>query len=194
MLSELRASQRAVRELAAAALDEGALASVRARIASARAQSENRHPARWRWAVAAGLATVTACALWLATLNSVKPDALRAREAVTPPSSSPTASPPTQPRSASIRRHERQPERERPTLRAERHVSRRLDQHVPTPALSPDDADQLARAVVVVSRIESVSDAVREPPPPPSPTALVRWATADPNVVIYWRLESDGGE
>jgi hypothetical protein len=191
MLSELRASQRAVKELAAAPLDGAALARVRARVVSARAQSDLRHPTHWRWAVAAGLATVAAGALWLATLNGVKPDAPRAREAETPPSTSPTASAPTQPRSTSIRRDERLPQRERPMLRAERHVSP-VDPHLATPALSPQDADQLARAVVAVSRIESVNDAAGDPPPPPSPTPLVRWATADPNVVIYWRLENGG--
>jgi anti-sigma factor RsiW len=195
LLSALRASQRAVRALAAAPVDEAALARVRARIVAARAQSYAHQPPHWRWAVAAGLATVTAGALWLAMLNGVKPDAPRVREAETSPSTSPVASPPTPPRNALIRRPERQPEGKRPSLPVERHLSPHLDQHVVTaPALTPDDADQLARAVVVLSRIESLSDAVREPPPPPSPTPLVRWATADPNVVIYWRLESTGGE
>jgi hypothetical protein len=60
------------------------------------------------------------------------------------------------------------------------------------PALSPDDADQLARAVVAIARIERVDEAPSEPSPAPAP--LVRLATADPDVVIYWQLEPSGGE
>ena len=60
------------------------------------------------------------------------------------------------------------------------------------PALSPDDADQLARAVVAIARIERVDEAPADPEP--SPTTLMRLATADPDVVIYWQLEPSGGE
>ncbi len=71
-----------------------------------------------------------------------------------------------------------------------------MDRPAPVPTLSSDDADQLARAVVAISRIRSVEEAVRQPPAPPDPdaTPLVRLATDDPNVVIYWRLEPNGGE
>jgi hypothetical protein len=61
------------------------------------------------------------------------------------------------------------------------------------PHLSPDDADQLARAVVAVSRIRRLSD---EPPAARddrSAPAMVRLETPDPDVVIYWQLDSNGG-
>jgi hypothetical protein len=61
------------------------------------------------------------------------------------------------------------------------------------PHLSPDDADQLARAVVAVSRIRRLSD---EPPAARddrSSPAMVRLETPDPDVVIYWQLDSNGG-
>jgi hypothetical protein len=62
------------------------------------------------------------------------------------------------------------------------------------PALSPEDADQLARAVVLVSQIKRVSDwPPAQPPRPPSDTGLVQLATDDPNVVIYWQIDSNGG-
>ena len=60
------------------------------------------------------------------------------------------------------------------------------------PALSPDDADQLARAVVAIARIDRLDEAPLDAEP--SPTPLVRLATADPDVVIYWQLEPSGGE
>jgi hypothetical protein len=68
------------------------------------------------------------------------------------------------------------------------------DRPAGVPALSADDADQLARAVVAVSRIQSVRDIRPDPDPAPEPTPMIRLATADPNVVIYWRLDSNGGQ
>jgi anti-sigma factor RsiW len=62
------------------------------------------------------------------------------------------------------------------------------------PALSPDDADQLARAVVAIARIGRVDEAPIETEPSPAAAALMRLATADPDVVIYWQLEPSGGE
>ena len=62
--------------------------------------------------------------------------------------------------------------------------------------MSAADADQLARAVVAISQIRSAHD--RPPEPDPSPgvesAPLMRLATADPNVIIYWQLEPNGGE
>ena len=62
------------------------------------------------------------------------------------------------------------------------------------PALSADDADQLARAVVAIARIRRVDDARPEDEAPPAAAPLMRLATADPDVVIYWQLEPSGGE
>jgi anti-sigma factor RsiW len=80
----------------------------------------------------------------------------------------------------------------------------------PESALTPEEADQLARAVVALARIEGLSDAVEgsteetglatgedEEDTPDSVAAsgtLVRWTTADPDVVIYWQLDSNGGD
>ena len=58
------------------------------------------------------------------------------------------------------------------------------------PALSQEDADQLARAVVAVSRIERVTDTYQEPA---ARSTWVRLTTDDPKVVIYWQLDSNGG-
>jgi hypothetical protein len=59
------------------------------------------------------------------------------------------------------------------------------------PALSPDDADQLARAVVAIARVQRVDEVPDDVEP--SPVPLMRLATADPDVVIYWQLEPNGG-
>jgi len=66
-----------------------------------------------------------------------------------------------------------------------------LDSVVP---LSEDDAAQLARAVVVLSKIERLSDFNEEPDALPRSSSMVRFETADPNVVIYWELAPIGGE
>jgi hypothetical protein len=60
--------------------------------------------------------------------------------------------------------------------------------------LSPDEADQLARAVVAVSKIASLSDLRRreEPEGEPSSGPFARLATDDPDVVIYWQLDAIG--
>ena len=80
-----------------------------------------------------------------------------------------------------------------------------------TSALTPEEADQLARAVVALARIERLSDVPvtsgeparlgtdegggEVPPGSAGPTGtLVRWTTANPDVVIYWQLDSNGGE
>jgi hypothetical protein len=60
------------------------------------------------------------------------------------------------------------------------------------PTLSADDADQLARAVVAIARIERVDEVPVDAEPSPEPP-LMRLATADPDVVIYWQLEPNGG-
>jgi hypothetical protein len=61
------------------------------------------------------------------------------------------------------------------------------------PTLSPEDADQLARAVVALSKIRRFSDAEKPMPAEPAVAGQVVLATSDPNVVIYWQLASNGG-
>jgi len=63
------------------------------------------------------------------------------------------------------------------------------------PALSPEEADQLVRALVYVSQLDRLPSADEEPPEEmPTPTSqLARFETDDPNVVIYWLMDSNGG-
>jgi hypothetical protein len=200
LLAGLQASQEALGVLREEPLSEEALAIVRALVASA----QPRQPAplfRWRWAVAAGLATVAAAAVWLATPAVRAPRVPAA--AVRTSSSQPAPASPMVPALAkpsgreAPARTQSTPSNEASasTIRARKPVSDDVSRPGATPSLSPEDADQLARAVVAISRITSVQDALREPlPPDPSPAPVVRLATADPDVVIYWRLDSNGGE
>ncbi len=74
------------------------------------------------------------------------------------------------------------------------HVRRgRTDRPSVVPALSPDDADQLARAVVAIARVQRVDEVPLDAEPSPAPAPLMRLATTDPDVVIYWQLEPNGG-
>jgi hypothetical protein len=63
--------------------------------------------------------------------------------------------------------------------------------------LSPEDADRLAQALVYVSKLDGVPPMPEEPSEtdheakPAAP--LIRLATDDPNVVIYWQIDSNGG-
>jgi hypothetical protein len=61
------------------------------------------------------------------------------------------------------------------------------------PELSPEDASQLARALVGVSRIRRLRDRPPAALVEPFPPAMVRLETPDPGVVIYWQLDSNGG-
>ena len=68
-----------------------------------------------------------------------------------------------------------------------------LEAAQPAPTLSPEDADQLARALVAVSRIRRLSDWRAGAPAAPSSPTVVRLETLDPDVVIYWQLDANGG-
>jgi hypothetical protein len=61
-------------------------------------------------------------------------------------------------------------------------------------ALSPEDADQLAQAALAMSRIRSVEEALRKPVSTDPQPVVVRLETPNPDVLIYWRLDSNGGE
>jgi anti-sigma factor RsiW len=184
-LAGLRASQRALRELAAEPLDDATSASLRARVISAARKPRPRPSTVERWAIAASLAGIVAATLWRA-MPAVHAPSAPGVAALPAVASRPTleAPPPTR----------EEPPRPTPsTLRAAPVVSPHVERPAAVPRLSPEDADQLARAVVAISRIRSVEEALREPPvADPSPTPLIRMATADPNVVIYWRLEPGG--
>jgi anti-sigma factor RsiW len=193
-LVELQASQRALHDLADEPLDDGALASLGSRVAAAAARKGPSVVGAGWWGVAASLAVAAGGAiLWLTApvVHAPHEPRVAAGPAPTPgrvaPASRPAEFPVTAP--------ENRPERPRSTVRVARAVSHGMDRPAPVPTLSPDDGDQLARAVVAISRIRSVEGALREAAPTdPPPTPLMRIATADPNVVIYWRLEPNGGE
>lgn len=200
LLAGLQASQEALGVLREEPLSEEALAIVRALVASAQPAQPVRFP-RWRWAVATGLTTVAAAAVWLAmpTVRAPRIPAAAVHTASSQPApASPTAAAFAKPSG----REAATPSQSTPTneasvstIRARKPVSHDVSRPSATPSLSPEDADQLARAVVAISRITNVQDALREPlPPDPSPTPVVRLATADPDIVIYWRLDSNGGE
>ena len=193
LLAGLRASQAAVGVLRGEPLNEEALALVRGHVLSARTPVDSVPVFRWRWAVAACLASVGTAALWLA-MPSVRAPHVPA-DAVHTAASLPVPPPlATAPPRATPSRLEPLP-RPQSTIQRREPVSQGVSRPSATPSLSPDDADQLARAVMAISRITNVQDALREPlPPDPSPTPVVRLATANPDVVIYWRLDSNGGE
>ncbi len=177
-LRELRSSQTALKELAAEPLDEDALAAVRLRVRWAYRQGP-RHPrAAMYWAIAASLMAAIGGLVWLRAREARSPaPPLLAAVSKATPSWAPT-------------RAEAAPR----AVSGPRPARRRQDSTIRAGALSPEDADQLARAVVAVSQIESVEDATAPPPAPSDRPPLMRLATSDPDIVIYWQLESDGGK
>ena len=201
-LAELRASQALVKDLAAEEIDSEALAVVRVRTIVAAARARRSRRPRWVPAWAAAAAIVLALGTLALVVALVGRNPVRTSDLPLPPPSAPTAlaspvvpspvgAPPrTGPRSV------------RSTIPAPRDVSPRMEQTrrrpedsaSVVPALSPDDADQLARAVVAIARIERVDEAPIETEPSPAAAPLMRLATADPDVVIYWQLEPSGGE
>jgi anti-sigma factor RsiW len=190
-LSELQSSQRAVKDLAAGMIGAEALASLRVRIASAPVESPKRLTAAWRWTIAAGVAALAAATWWLAPSSVTAPNPAKV---VRLPATAPGDERGLKGPGVGVALHDRAPERKRRTVRAERRASAHVEPPAPTSTLSPEDADRLARALVAVSHIDRVTDALGEPPPSPMPATLIRLATADPNVVIYWRLDSSGGK
>ena len=194
-LAELRASQARVKDLAAEEIDSEALAAMRVRTIVAAARARRSRGPRWvpAWAAAAAVIVAVGALVWVALVPWTDPPRT---VAVPPPPSnapsaiaSPLAPPVIAPRSA------------RSTLPGPAAVSPHMERaHVRrgwadrpsvVPALSPDDADQLARAVVAIARVQRVDEAPDEVEP--SPVPLMRLATADPDVVIYWQLEPNGG-
>lgn len=229
VLQELQASQRAVKALAAASLPERSLAAVREKVLAQAGRERvpaGAVPARV-WAPVA--AAIAALALVLGVVGSERlagpqhPVAEPAPPASTleaerlgsaPPlaATSPTrAAPPGDrvasgtPGSGSGGQPGSSP---RSTVPRSRSVYRSEEPAMAEPdsALTPQEADQLARAVVALARIEGTSggsdglDALGEahdafPHRATGRTgSIVRWTTADPDVVIYWQLDSNGGE
>jgi anti-sigma factor RsiW len=196
-LADLRESQGAVRALAAEPLAEELLLAVRAAVRRRLATRRTPHP--WRWAAAAVVAFLAVGGSWLLWRTPVAPISTPRGEGRPPQTarsagarplpapavplpelgavSPPRLLPPARPNARS-------------TLRMARAVSPGVAHTTTAPTLSQEDADQLARAVVAVSRIERVTDT---DPEPATPSTWVRLTTDDPKVVIYWQLDSNGG-
>jgi anti-sigma factor RsiW len=188
-LAELRASQALVKDLATEEVPPEALAAVRVGLGAAAAETRPRRDGQVAaWAAAAAIV------LALGALAYVVPrvggrEPMRTAVVSSPPSSpratiaSPVITPPST--GSTIQG--------RPTVSPRMEQARR-DRPPVVPALSPDDADQLARAVVAISRIERVDGVPADAEPSRASAPLMRLATADPDVVIYWQLEPSGGE
>jgi len=174
-LGELRASQGTLKALAAEPLDEDALAAVRLRVRSPNRQRPS-HTSALYWGMAASLIAAIGGFAWL-----------RGREARPP-------GPPLVPAMPSTSVTSATPPVGGTPVRTPRRVFPIMDVPTPAPTLSREDADQLARAVVAVSQIESVEDVAAPSPAPSDRPPLIRLATSDPDIVIYWQLESEGGK
>lgn len=203
-LQGLKESQRKLKVLAAEPLEDAALAAVRTRVVAALHESARRPVVvpGWGWTLAASLAV---SALGLAMVVSRTTPRASRQTAGLPSPSAPTVAPvappvPVEtPGGAPTRRPpvgaavppSRRPSTVRPATAVSQGMERETARVVP--GLSPDDADQLARAIVAVSRIRRVTDRPPAPPDEPFPPAVVRLQTSDPGVVIYWQLDPNGG-
>jgi putative zinc finger protein len=199
LLAELYASQALVKDLAAEEIDPDALAAVGLRAIVAAARDRRSRPSVPWWAAAAAIVLSLGAAIWAVRLLREADPARTAAVSPPPPPAAPpsrVAAPTVAPVATSSSRS---------TLPGLPAVSPRMGpSHVrrgrtsppaaAVPTLSPDDADQLARAVVAIARIQRVEEAPVAAPPSPAPAPLMRLATADPDVVIYWQLEPNGGE
>ena len=195
LLAELYASQALVKDLAAEEIDPEALATVRVRAIVVAARSRrSRSGSVPAWAMAAAIVLSLGAAVW----------GIRHLREADPARTSAVLWPPPRVASATVPSVTAAPS-PRSTLPGSPAVSRRMEaaqvrrgrSERPTaavPTLSPDDADQLARAVVAIARIRRVDVIGPEAEPSPAPAPLMRLATADPDVVIYWQLEPNGGE
>jgi hypothetical protein len=192
-LDDLRASQSLVRGLATESIDEDELANLRERViaaVSSPAPSRGHRASGVLWTAAAAVVVVGISALaWMATRQEFRaPQVAKETSATTAPSrpQRPTRHESTQGAMPDV------------SLRMDRaRVARaRVSRPARVPALSRDDADQLARAVVAVSQIQSAHDRPADPDPSPGVESapLMRLASTDPNVVIYWQLDPNGGD
>lgn len=196
-LDGLGTSQSLVKDLAAEAIDPEALADVRARVVAASASASRSAGPRGRsprpavWAVAAAVALAAAgLVVWLAMASRVASRGPSVAVGPAPVAAVPSVPAPPQ---RSLGSTPRALPRVSPHMGRPAVARAPVDQPPAVAALSVDDADQLARAVVAMSRIRSVEVVEPDGEPPSEPTPSIRIATADPDVVIYWRLDSNGG-
>jgi hypothetical protein len=194
-LDSLRASQAWVKDLGAEEVDSEALAVTRVRTIVAAARARRSRRLRWVPAWAAAAAVILALGTLVGVALVSRTDPPRTVAVPSPPSSAPRAiaSPIAPPVIASRSARSTLPGPAAVSPRMERaHMRRGTDRPSVVPTLSADDADQLARAVVAIARIQRVDEAPADAEPSPEPP-LMRLATADPDVVIYWQLEPNGG-
>ena len=192
-LAELRASQAQLKDLASEEMEAEALAAVRVRLVVAAAAPRPRHDGQVpTWAAAAAIVLALGTVLWVAVLVRWT-DPARTVAVSSPPPIAPTIPSPVT-AEPSLRSTLPGPPAVSPHMEQAQVRRGRADSPSVVPALSPDDADQLARAVVAIARVRRVQDAEPDVEPSPEPTPLMRLATADPDVVIYWQLEPNGGE
>jgi anti-sigma factor RsiW len=195
-LAALRASQAWVKDLAAEEVDSEVLAVARVRTIVAAARARRSRRPRWvpAWAAAAAVILALGTLVWVALVS--RTSSPRTVAVSSPPSSAPRAiasaiAPPVI-ASPSARSTLPGPAAVSPHMERA-HVRRGTDRPSVVPKLSADDADQLARAVVAIARIQRVDEVPADAEPSPEPR-LMRLATADPDVVIYWQLDPNGGE
>jgi hypothetical protein len=194
LLDELRASQARVKDLAAEEIEPEALAVMRVRTIVAAARARRSRGPRWVpvWAAAAAVILALGTLVWVVAVGPwIDPPrriAVSSPPPVAPPTiPSPDITPPsvgsTLPGAPAVSQH-----------MEGAHARRgRTDRPSVVPVLSPDDADQLARAVVAIARVQRVDEVPLDAEPSPAPAPLMRLATTDPDVVIYWQLEPNGG-
>jgi hypothetical protein len=183
----LRSSQAALRSLADAELPEHAIAAARARVLAAvrtRPRTVWNMP-RWAWVAFAGGLPVALCLalFWLGGPREPAPG-----PTVTQMGAQPTPAPQV------VAEQAVPPDSTKPQRRAVSPSVQR-PRHPRVDRLSPEDADQLARALVLVSRLQREDgEPLRErEATDEARTPLARIATSDPNVVIYWQFDPSGG-
>lgn len=177
-LLSLEASQQALKELATQPIADEALAVLRSRATAIQAAS--RRDVQWRWALTAAVIAALLPGAYLA-LSRLRTHETRRVQAASAPPLMPVTRAAGQETQAVV------------TPPAPVRRATRAAVPVAASGLSTEEADQLARAVVAVSRIKALRDLEARPASPPE-APLVRVATDDPNVVIYWRLEPSGGK
>jgi hypothetical protein len=206
---DLTASQRQLKSLKESPLDAALVEQLHAAVMEAVSGGKPRREGvpPWRWALAASLVAlvVAGSLLWRATPS---PPVVPPRVAPTPAPTSPSPTGPiletraqgptpqeTSPRTRRLQELAPSPPvLELSTAPPPPAVSRGLNRETSAPRLSADDADRLARALVAVSKIHALPRQVEPAEPEGSRDGtLVRWTTADPNVVLYWQLDSNGG-
>lgn len=213
--ARLARSQAALRALADEELPVDALRSVRRRVRETIAAEPERGPRTvpaWAWtaAAAAALALVAGAIAWRARERGQVDLASTRREAPAAAgvgaelaSARPDADAGTELASARTGEHEVAPRAPDRATHGRAAIAERDPDAVLEAALqraeplSAEDADQLARALIYVSQLDGLppvpDEASESEDAATTPATVVRLATQDPNVVIYWQIDSNGG-